>query len=270
MKNIKDYMDKKGYIVQKTPGKQNMIDSNFLTVNLLYQKMFLGHSEWFDGRNIKDVATSAVMDFSSVSGGIRRYWRNFDDLEGANILETARYTDTSTVSRDNSMGYISLLGKLGHHVHARKILLEIVKRGSFFQNTVTVKGVKKTVPDLCGPSQYAIILRSCFSNNTLFFLFPLICVLDTFLFLNQLVHVLQSYYDPTHTSTIHHRITSILRCRDTIQTPFSYLSEKLLVKCRKKVYSEFGTLESATRYYSRSVYDAPIYDITKEVEEEIK
>ena len=108
-----DYLDEKGMVIQKSDSKQNMIDSNYLSTNLLYQKAVLGDSKWFDNNGLDYTAYQAILAYKADSGTIRRYWRNFSDLVGANPTETIRYTIPNHVSRDNSMGYIMMLGKFG-------------------------------------------------------------------------------------------------------------------------------------------------------------
>jgi hypothetical protein len=271
-KKMTDFLDNKGFVIQKCSYKQNMIDSNFLTTNLIYQKLVLGDDKWFNGNGLDYMGHQARGAFSHEKGTMRRYWKNFDSLIGANPVETKLYTNPNHVSRDNSMGYIMMLGKLGLHSDARAILFNMIKRGSFFQNTHTVKGEKKVVPDLCGPEQYAVILRSCFSKNILLLLFPLLLLLDCFFLLNVIVHVAKSFYDPTHTSTCHHELSAILQNRDTYRTPASYIAEKLYLYVRKPV-PEFPDKEpvvSAVKYYSRVDYDAPIYETTARVVEYLK
>jgi hypothetical protein len=262
-----DFLDEKGFVIQKSATKQNMIDSNYLTTNLIYQKLVLGDSNWFDGNGLPYTAGHAAAAYSHSKGYIRRYWRNYAQLIGANPQETIRYTLPNHVSRDNSMGYIMMLGKLGLHSQAREVLFNIIKRGSFFQNTHTVKGVKKIVPDFCGPEQYSVILRSCFSKNILLLMYPLLMLLDCFFLLNVIVHVAKSYYDPTHTSTCHHGLSAVLQNRDTYRTPASFIAEKLYLSVRKSVpnYPDSEPVVSAVKYYSRAEYDAPIYETTARV-----
>lgn len=272
MKKMINYLDRKGYLIQKSSYKTNMIDSNFLTTNTIYQKAVLGDKKWFDGKPLSDIANGAMIDFRDSEGVIRRYHENYSELKGANPQETNWYKDPRHVSRDNSMGYIMMLGKFGYHDEVRKILFNIVKRGSFFQNTHSVKGERKPLPDLCGPEQYSVILRASTQQNKLLILYPLILFLDLFFFLSILVHTIKSYYDPTHTSTIHHELSAILQAKDTIQTPFSWLAEKIFLKYRLPVkgYPDKEALVSCVKYYSRSDYDPPIYETTSRVVEYLR
>jgi hypothetical protein len=176
------------------------------------------------------------------------------------------------VSRDNSMGYIMMLGKFGYHEDVRKILLNIVKRGSFFQNTHTVKGERKLLPDLCGPEQYSVILRASTQKKYLLLLYPLILLLDFFFMLSILIHVVKSHYDPSHTSTINHELSAVLQAKDTVQTPFSWIAEKLFLNYRLPMigYPDKENLVSCMKYYSRSSYDPPVYEITARVVEYLR
>lgn len=271
-KDMLKYLDEKGFIIQKSRRKINAIDSNFLTSGVLYQKLVLGDTEWIDGRPLEVVGNLVKDNYLTEEGHIKRYWKNYEKLTGSNPLETRWYTDPSHVSRDNSMNMIMLLGKLGHHEEVRKILFNIVKRGSFFQNTHTVKGERKFLPDLCGPEQYSVILRASTHKNYLLFLYPLFLFLDLFFLLSILVHVLKSKKDPTYASTVHHYLSAVLQTTDTIQTPFSWLAKKLFLNYRDPVpeFYDKEPIVSAMKYYSRSDYDPPIYETTARVVEYLK
>lgn len=263
---MKNYLDKKGFLIQKSDKRINCIDSNFLTTNIAFQKLYLGE-QWVNEYSPLDISKKALKAYSDQYGVIRRYYENFDTLLGANPEETARYTNPNHVSRDNSMGYMMLSGHVGEKGFVRSFLWKTIKRFSFFQNTHTVKGEKKIVPDFCGPSQYAILLRAALPKFLLVLLYPLILLLDIFYFLSYTFHVIQSRFDPTHTSTVLHMLSGVLMCRSTIQTPFSYLAEKVFINYRKQVpdFEDEEPIVSAMKYYSRKSYDPPVYEVTERV-----
>lgn len=266
MKKIKDFLDKRQYLIQKSDSKINCIDSNFLTTNIALQKFYLGEN-WVNGDDLILVSKSILKDYSDRYGVIRRYYENFDKLLGSNPEETKRYKNPNHVSRDNSMGYLMLSGHIGKKGFVRQFIINMLKRGSFFQNTHTVKGEKKLVPDFCGPSQYALLLRAGLPQPLLILLYPLLLIVDFFYLLSYTFHVLQSWYDPTHTSTVPHMLSGVLTCRSTIQTPFSYLAEKVFINYRKQVpnYEDKEPIVSALKYYSRKPYDPPIYLVGERV-----
>lgn len=266
MKNFKDFLDKRQYIIQKSNNKLNYIDANFLNTNIAFQKLYLGEN-WVNSDSVMIVSKSILKDFSDRYGVIRRYYENYDKLLGANPEETKRYTNPNHVSRDNSMGYMMLAGHMGNKGFVRNFMFRILKRGSFFQNTHTVKGEKKIVPDFCDPSHWALLLRAGLPKPLLILLYPLFLVLDIFHFISYTFHVIQSWFDPTHTSTVLHMLSGVLMCRSTIQTPFSYLAEKVFINYRKQVpgFEDKEPIVSALKYCSRQVYDPPIYEVTERI-----
>jgi len=267
MKDIRNYLDKKGYLYQKSNIRENYIDSNFLTTNMVYQKSAIGGSIWFNKNGLSYMAKNAGIDYTASKGVIRRYPENFGKLIGANPEETTRYTNPNHVSRDNSMGMMIMQGHFGAKAAVRAFMLNTIKRGSFFQNTHTVKGEKKILPDFCGPEQWALLLRCGLPKIALILLYPVLLVLDIFLLLNYSWHVIQSrFIDASHTSTVLHMLSGVLLCR-SMQTPFSYLSEKIFLNYRAQVpgFEDKEPIVSALKYYSRQTYDPPIYELGAEV-----
>jgi hypothetical protein len=269
MKNFKGYQDKKGYLIQKSKTKQNMIDSNFLTTNAIFQKAVIGDTEWLNGNGLSYMAHQARIDYRESEGVIRRYYENFGKLIGSESAETRIYTNPDHVSRDNSMGYLMMCGHFGFKSDVRAFLWNTIKRGSFFQNRITVKGEEKTLPDLCGPENYAVLLRAALPKWALVLLYPLLLVLDSFLLLSYVWHVIQSRFDATHTSTVLHMLSGLLLCRTTIQTPFSKLAEIIFLNCRSHVreFEDKEPVVSAVKYYSRKSYDPPMEQLVGRVVE---
>jgi len=271
MKYMDNYLDSSGFICQRDNKSENYIDSNFLTSNYLYQSMYLDAKSFVKGVSLDHQGHLFNKYYTTSSGKLMRYHKNFDYLKSANKLEYSRYTDYNTVSRDNSMGHIILRAKLGCYAQNRQFLYDIIKRGFTFQNKITVKGEPKFIADLCGPEHLATILRSCWSPDKLKYLYPLFLVLDLFFLLSILVHVIRSYYDSYYCSTVFHTMSAMLQFKETLQTPISKLST-LLFFLRKKPtgYESYGTLESCLRRYSRSSFDPPIYDLSNMIEGELK
>ena len=174
MKEMKHFLDHKGYLFQRDGHKFNYIDSNFLTTNCIFQKAVLGDLGWYNGRVLSTIATRARDDYSESKGVIRRYHSNFDKILGANPEETRRYTDPNHVSRDNSMGYLMMCGYFGYKSTVRSFMYHTLTRGSFFQNTHTVKGEKKALADFCGPEQWAVLVRAGFPKWVLLLFYPVV------------------------------------------------------------------------------------------------
>lgn len=267
MKDIKNYMDKKSYIIQKSNSKINMIDSNFLTTNAIFQKAVIGDENWFNNNGISYMAHQARLDYRESQGVIRRYYENYGKLTGANPEETRIYTNPDHVSRDNSMGYLMMCGYFGFRKDVRTFLWNTIKRGSLFQNRITVKGEPKSLADFCGLEHYAVLLRAAFPKSVLLLMYPLFLVLDFFFFLSYLWHVIQSKYDATYASTVHHMLSGLLMCKVTVQTPFSKAAELVFLNCRDQVdgFEDKEPVVSAMKYYSRQNYDPPVYILTSEV-----
>lgn len=267
MSDFRRFLDKKGLLYQRSNTKENYIDSCFINSNALLQKYIIGDSQWYSANGINYMVGVAKSTYSDEEGVIRRYDVNFGKLIGTSEEESTRYTNPNHVSRDNSMGFIMLMGYFGYKDFVREFMWNTLMRFSFFQNTHTVKGEKKLLPDFCGPEQWAILLRSGFNKGTLILLYPLLLVLDFFYMLSYIWHVLQSHYDPTHTSTVFHMLSGVLICQETIQTPFSYIAEKVFINARAKVpgYYHSEPIVSAMEYYSRMEYDPPLDELVTRV-----
>ena len=259
MKNINDFKDFKGFLVQKkyaSAVKYNAVDSNFLNSNYLYQKLLVEPDQ-----KTRDHAHKFIKMYQNQLGTLRRYYKTESMREDG---EDQLWTNPNTVSRDNSMGFIVLAGYLDRRDVVRQFAINTIKRGSFFQNKITNKGEKKIVPDFCGPSQWSTIVRSCFKDNILLFLYPLLLVLDFFFMLSLIWDVLYSYYHPKETSTVFHTVSAIYQKKFTLQTPFSMIGSYIYMgyRCPIKEY-QGHRIVTCLKYYSRVSYDPPIYEQTR-------
>ena len=264
-KKLTNYLDKQDLMIQKDIQNVNCIDSNFLTSNTIYQKAVMGDHSWINGRSLSNIASVARDAYRADKGLIRRYNKNYGSLPGANSEETKRYTDPNHCSRDNSIGYIIMLGKYGYTDDVKDISLNIIKRGSLFQNKIKVDGSKKFMPDLCDPGQYGILMRAALSKSDLYLGYLVLMICDLFMLLNVGIHVLQSKKDPTHTSTVYHMISALMQAKDTVETPFSKLATYLLLNKRSGVpgFEHDEPVVSAMKYYSRTSYDPPLEEIVE-------
>lgn len=266
IKNINNFMDYRGFLVQKKPGghKYNAVDSNFLNTNWAFQSLLVE-----DSKQKRVDADLILKTYRTMPGVLRRYWKN--DRNVHNNEESVIWTDPRTVSRDNSIGYICLAGYMGHYKSMRSFAWGVLKRGSFFQNTRTTKGKPKLVPDFCGLTQWSTLLRACFKPGVLVALYPVLLFLDVFFMLSLIFDVLRSKFKPNHCSTVFHTVSAIMQKRVTLPTPFSALGGwvyfKFLSKPDGYIMDEHAVI-SCLRYYSRASYDPPIYNVTKRLIEE--
>lgn len=252
MKYLNAYFDEYGFIRQYQEGvMENYIDANFLNSNYWYlmDDNFMMY-ETFDC--FKD------------NNKLIRYFKNFDYLHGVSESEYSRYTDSNTVSRDNSKGFICMAGRLGEHKWVRRFTLDCIKRGFFYQNKITNQGEKKLFADFCGPEDFATLIRASYNKSYLPLFLPLLLVTDLFFLLNIVIHVIRSFFQPTYCSTVFHTMSCLLQFNQTIHTPFSYIASKLFLFRRKpQGYEEYDVLEACLRRYSRAPYDPPIYNVCK-------
>ncbi len=67
-------------------------------------------------------------------------------------------------------------------------------------------------------------------------------------------------------------LSGVLFCRETVQTPFSYLAEKIFLNYRNQVpgYEHKESIVSAMKYYSRKSYDPPIQDLVARVVKKLR
>lgn len=221
------------------------VDAMFLTANTYYLlgKKF-DHTKFF------------------TNGKPRRYYR-------AGIRGRPEFTNPNNVSRDNLMGLIVYLGANDEFTLTRNIASDIIKRGSFFPNTHTTSGESKPLPDFCGFSNWATILRSLisFKKHPVLsaLVYPLLNVLDAYTVLKTLFTV---YFSPVdRTSTVYHTFSALHFGTKRLPTIFSVLAYKAFVKLRKPVpgYPDESGVVSALKYYSRFSFDPPIYRIVKKV-----
>ena len=266
MKQLRDFLDNKGYLIQKkvpTATRYNAIDSNFLNSNTIYQQLLVN-----DTPKLRKKANNFLRDFQHEPGVLRRYYKNdinvqINDYELND--ECPYWKNPLTVSRDNSMGFIVLAGYMGRHDIMRKFALKTLMRGSFFQNKMTVKWEKKPIPDICGLGTWSTLLRSCFTKKQLYFMYPLLLILDFFFMLNLLFDTAFSYYDPDDCSTIYHTMSAIYQKKLTIETPFSFLGSLIYVNYRQSPpgFEKDHNIVGCLKHYSDASYDPPIDQITQ-------
>jgi hypothetical protein len=218
------------------------VDSMFLTANTYY---FLQRKFHFS-----PFYTKVGDEFFA-----RRFYQ-------AGARANAPYNQPSNLSRDNHIGFINYLGWTGETELAKSAAKQILLRGSFFQNTHTTLGERKLLPDFCGPSSWACIVRACSLHSLV--AFPLLFILDALALLQTCFTVFFTPADKA--STVYHTLATLHRGTVKQPTVFSKLSWKCFVNWRKKVpgYEAESGVISALMYYSRASYDPPIFEIAKQ------
>jgi hypothetical protein len=249
-KNLLDYVDSQGCIIQKSKNKFNAIDSNFLTTNYLYQE-YLAEGGSKSGLNL-------VYNFIGY-GKLIRYWRDSVHYDS----EGSFWTNPKTVSRDNSMGALCCLVELNDTKFMRNFAWDLLKRFSFFQNTHTVKGVKKTLPDYC-IAEWAIVLRGITKSKLMY---PLLMFFDLLMFINVLFYVVKNWHDNDYNSPLFHLVSQVECINRHNPTPFGMLSRWTLyhlVPVNEK-YDHSEPIITQLMEYSRMDYDPPIYKATEKI-----
>lgn len=221
------------------------VDSMFLTANTYYLLQ-------------KKASHSVLGRFAHFDDKRNVIFRRFD-RPGAR--EGAPYNNPNNLSRDNLIGMINYCGWRGWENCAKSVAKQILLRGSFFQNTHTTEGKRKLLPDFCGPSSWAVIVRAC-ALPTLLAL-PLLLILDAITTLQTLFTVLLT--PANKASTVYHTLATLHRATVKQPTPFSLLNYRLFLKLRKPVpgYEAESGVISALKYYSRSSFDPPIYEVAE-------
>lgn len=269
MKKLDNFRDVKGYLVYKkhaSAERYNAIDSNFLNSNTFYQQLLTKESH-----HVRYAANRFIKEFQHAPGILRRYYKNDRDVQinDQELNDECPYwMQPETVSRDNSMGFIVLAGYLGRYDVVRKFAVYTLKRGSFFQNVKTNKWEDKLVPDFCGLSQWATILRSCFGKKALIGLFPVLCVLDFFFMLALIWDVLYFRVNHHDYSTVFHTLSAVMQKKMTVQTPFSaigcyvYLNYLPAPTDYNPKKADDHRIVACLKYYSNASYEPPIYDVS--------
>jgi len=250
-KKLLDYADEKGCLVQKySNGQYNAIDSSFLTTNYLYQSYICDPGS--------DAGLKKAHTFLSSENELTRYWKN----EGFNV-ESRRWIDPDTCSRDNSMGVLCCLVEMNHYGNVRLIASDILGRYSFFQNIITVKGKDKRFSDFC-IAEWAVIFRGVMPKKISWLLYPLYYLFDLLTLVSVLVYVLHNLYDNNYNSPLFHLISQVECINRNRSTIFGKVARFMLYNFTpmNKDYDDFEPVVSQLKEYSRSEYDPPIYEVT--------
>jgi hypothetical protein len=101
----------------------------------------------------------------------------------------------------------------------------------------------------------------------LILLLPLLLVCDVFFMLSLVFHVLKSCYDPTYASTVYHEVSACFQAKDVFPTPFTAIGRYIFLKFRRPVegYPAESGVISALKYYSRSSFDPPIFEVSRKL-----
>ena len=245
-KKLIDFTDEKGCLVQKhLNGVYNAIDSNYLTTNYLYQDYVAG--------NANILSLGKCFEFLDDKNNIIRYWEN-KDMDS----ESRLWSDSRTVSRDNSMGIICCLVELQEKEIIRKLAKDILKRKSFFQNVLTVKGVEN-IPDYC-IAEWAVILRGLGTKM----LYPLYYGFDFLFMLSTVIYIIKNKTDNNYNSPLFHMVSQVECINRNSSTFFGKISKWLMYNHipGNKIYTDKEPVISQLMEYSRMHYDPPIYNAT--------
>lgn len=213
------------------------VDSMFLTTNTAYQL------------NDKNLFEKTFYCFYNGTD----FMRYLQNEENGRLNSSPK-----NLSRDNFIGMLICLGHFEKKDILKQEALKILKRGSFYQNTRTYLYNKPKIPDFAGPVSWAVILKGLGYKNI---------ILDLFVLMMSIYAVLKSRIVPDHASTVYHEVSTFDYLK---QNSFlTKLANLLYNKYRKGVegYPSSNGVVSALKYYSRAVYDPPIYEVTEMLQE---
>lgn len=254
-KKILDYSVNGGYLVQKySSGRFNAVDSAYLTTNYIYQN-YIGGKDHINGLNL----AYAFIDENFM---FRRFPISHDQDS-----ESRNWSNTNNCSRDNSMGTICCLTELGDHIAMKKVAKNIFKNKSFFQNTHTVKGIKKEVPpDFC-IAEWSVIYRGMLKEENRKWHYPVLLVLDLLMLINILIYIIKNWFDKTYNSPLFHMISTILCITRNSGTFVGAISKWMLFNLLPQCpgYEDDSPVISQLMEYSRMNYDPPICESTRGV-----
>lgn len=162
------------------------------------------------------------------------------------VSEYSYYNNPANISRDNTLPIILVLGLTKRKVALKNFIKNMIKRGSFFQNTHDTRGIKKFLPDLATPDHWGVIIRAYLqahrsSNLALrdILAFPLLMVCDLFMILSNLLTVIHSWYEPNHAPSELGHICRSIQADIVMPTPLSKVAKWLYVYGRRRASSVF-------------------------------
>lgn len=210
----------------KSLGYDPEVDSAYHTMHYYYLAKLYNQKEDYIGRDLQDGFEKSVKHYIHSKGIFRRFSSEGQwaiDSEGNpnqkyNFYnENAYFNNPDNLSRDNMMPTIIALGEYGNVDEVKAAIWELIKRFSFFQNHYTTRGEEKPTifgiktADVATPDHWSIFLRSYIRSREvkndkinlfqkiIFYIF--LTLFDVFNIASDLILVIQSYYDPTHTAS---------------------------------------------------------------------
>jgi hypothetical protein len=176
------------------------VDSAYFTC-YYYYFLILKSTDSITKLNLCRAFSRTKDNFIHSDGVFRRY--SSEGLNKADAPEEAKFNNPLNLSRDNTTPIIISMGHFGYYQEIQDFMLQTLKRGSFFQNKYTHKGVKKFMPDLATPDNWATFIRAWYEAKnrlvgtfwfTKLFIYLLLNVLDIFSIFQTGLHVLHTRF----------------------------------------------------------------------------
>ena len=230
-------------------------DAPYHTCHKYFLEYLYSHDE--DKPQVEWNIIKAVKQFSHKNSPELGIFRRFP-TEGQNAIrdgklnpsfgvsEYSYYNNPANLSRDNTLPIILVLALTKRKLALKNFIKNMLKRGSFFQNTHDTRGIKKFLPDLATPDHWGVIIRAYLQahrspNLALrdFVAFPLLLVCDLFMILSNLLTVIHSWYEPNHAPSELGHICRSIQAEIVMPTPLSKIAKWIYVYGRRRASSIF-------------------------------
>jgi hypothetical protein len=210
----------------------------------------------YKGNDLKAGFKRALDQFTHSDGVFRRFpteGKNAMDENGNlrpsfGISEHSYFNRPENLSRDNTLPIILACGEFGEHEVIKSFAVNMLKRGSFFQNTHDTQGKKKVLRDFADPSHWSVIIRAYlkarqttgnFDRGIALLLLPFLLLGDLFMVASNLLTVIHSWYEPNHAPSELGHVCRTLQAQNMMATPLSELARFIYVKGRRTSTSAF-------------------------------
>jgi hypothetical protein len=245
-----------GYARWTNGGGDPDVDAPYHTMHYYFLASHYRQDLDYNRAPLKPRFKYALEQFTHSDGVFRRFptcGKNAKQSDGTlnphfGITEHSYFNRPENLSRDNTLPIILACGEFGEHEVIKDFAINMLKRGSFFQNTHDTRGKKKVLRDFATPDHWTVIIRAYlkarqttgnFNRGIAMLLLPFLLVGDLFNVLSNLLTVLHSWYEPNHAPSELGHVCRTLQAQNMMPTPLSWLARMIYVKGRRTATSVF-------------------------------
>lgn len=226
-----------GYSTWHKPGKTDPeVDSAYLTCYYFYFSSLLKKERDYLNRDLQAGYDRSLKTFLTNKPGV---FARFDRI-GMNQVENNTkppgfFNDPRNLSRDNTTPILITLGHFGHSEHIVSFMKQMLKRYSFFQNTHTYLGEKKSMPDLATPDNWACFIRAFYEANEnritqlgKLLTYFVLCFCDVFSVFQTFLHVAHTkFINPNESGSELNYFAMALQRKYVLPTPLGLIANRI-------------------------------------------